>query len=126
MTNELQTAIVKVWSGEARASYDSILAEDPDEYELEIVGEDTYYVPHEDHAVLAENIEHHGTYALAVEADEPVELVVQTSDHYHDTIDGFEQGRPVEGGLLYGPDRDAEPFQCEMWGAIRMRVEVRN
>lgn len=117
-------ATVKVWSGGPLADYDDILDVDPDEYRMEIVGEDTYYVPHEDHVVLAESIEHHGTYAFDVDCEEPVELHVETSDHYHDTVDGFERGNSIERGLLFRPDHGKEPFKTEIWGAIRMRVEV--
>lgn len=123
MRNETKYATVKVWSGGPRASYEDILDEDPDEYEMEIVGGDTYYVPHEDHVVLADSIEHHGTYAFDVDVGETVELHVETSDHYHDTIDGFERGSSIERGLLYRDGREQEPFQTEIWGAIRMRVE---
>lgn len=119
-----KTATVKVWSGRPRADYEDLLDEDPDEYEMEIVGEDTYYVPHEDHVVLADDIEHHGRYAFDVDADEAVELDVETSDHYHDTIDGFDRSDPIEQGLLFRPENsDEPPFKCELWGCIRMRVE---
>lgn len=125
-----RTVTVRVWSGGRRASSDDILDDDPDEYEMEVVPEDTYHVPHEDHVLLAENIDHHGTYAFHVDTDEPVRLVVQTNDHHHHPEDeGFERGRPVEGGLVFVPeghDRYAdEPFQCELWGRVRMRVEER-
>lgn len=123
MGQDTQYATVKVWSGDALAHYEDILGEEPDEYRMEVVTEDTHYVPHEDHAVLAESIDHHGTYAFDVECDAPVELHVETSDHYHDTVDGFERGASIERGLLYRPDSDAEPFKTEIWGAIRMRVE---
>lgn len=119
-------ATVKVWSGGPREDYGDLLEEEPDEYEMEIVGEDTYYVPHDDHVVLADRIEHHGKYAFDVDADEAVELHVETSDHYHDTIDGFERGNSIERGLLFKPENnDQPPFQTEIWGCIRMRVEER-
>lgn len=117
-------ATAKVWSGGPREDYDDLLNEEPDKYEMDIVGEDTYYVPHEEHVVLADRIEHHGKYAFDVDADEAVELHVETSDHYHDTIDGFERGNSIERGLLFRPDVDATPFQTEIWGCIRMRVEA--
>lgn len=118
-----QQATVKVWSGGALARYEDILNEEPDEYQMEVIGGDTYHVPHDDHAILAESIDHHGTYAFGVECDVPVELHVETSDHYHDTIDGFERGASIERGLRFRPDHGKEPFKTEIWGAIRMRVE---
>jgi hypothetical protein len=117
-------ATVKVWSGGPRDDYEELLEEGADEYEMEIVGEDTYYVPHEEHVVLADRIEHHGKYAFDVQTGEAVELHVETSDHYHDTIDGFERGNSIERGLLFRPDVDATPFKTEIWGCIRMRVEA--
>lgn len=120
---EQRTATVKVWSGGPIADYDDILDEEPDEYEMEIVDGDRYHVPHGEHVVLAEDIEHHGTYAFDLDADETVELHVETSDHYHDTVDGFERGNSIERGLQFKPDVDATPFKTEIWGAIRMRVE---
>ena len=116
-------AKVRVWSGGPREDYDDLLEQEPDEYEMEIVSDGTYYVPHDDHVVLADNIENHGRYAFGVEAAESVELHVETSDHYHDTIDGFDTGDSIERGLLFRPDVDATPFQIEIWGCIRMRVE---
>jgi hypothetical protein len=94
-------ATVRVWSGGPLDDYDEILNEDPDEYKLEIVNEGTYHVPHEDHVVLADRIDHHGKYAFDLAADETVELHVETSDHYHDTIEGFERGNSIERGLLF-------------------------
>jgi hypothetical protein len=121
--SELRMATVKVWSGGPLADYDDILNEKADEYEMEIVDVDTHHVPHSEHVVLAENIENHGRYAFDLDAEETVELHVETSDHYHDTVDGFERGYSIERGLRFKPDVDATPFKTEIWGAIRMRVE---
>jgi hypothetical protein len=92
---------------------------------VEIVGDDTAYVPHDEHVVLTEAIENHRKYAFAVDAPRPVTLLIHTSDHYHDTIDGFERGDPVEQGLRFAPDDDGDrpPFKTELWGAIRFRVD---
>lgn len=77
--------------------------------------------------MLAHDIDNHSKYALDVETDEVVILNVETNDSYHDPVGGFDDGRPVEGGLLYAPDghnlSSEEPFKTEMWGRIRMRVE---
>jgi len=118
-----RTATVCVWAGGPREDYDDLLADDPGTYELPVVAVDTYHVPHDDHAVLADRIDHHGKYAFFVDTDEAVALHVETSDHYHDTVDGFERGPSVERGLRYTPDDDKPPFKTELWGAIRMRVE---
>lgn len=118
---------VKVWSGSNSESYDEILDDSPTEYELDVVSTDTYHVPHDEHTVLADHIENHQKYAFYIDTDEVVELVVETSDSHHDPIGAFEQGRPLEGGLIYAPEGHAmheeTPFQVEMWGQIRMRVE---
>jgi len=127
MSNE--HASVKVWSGEKREDYDEILARDPDVYELAVYGNDTYHVPHEDHAVVADEMKNHGRYAFMVEdIGERVELIIETNDSYHRPKDAFTDTPPVEGGLPYWPEghpsRPSRPFQCEIWGRIRMRVEV--
>lgn len=125
---ESETVTVKVWSGARRASYEEILAEDPDEYEMEIVPEDTYYVPHDEHVVLADDIDHHGKYAFLVDTDRVVELHVETNDSYHSPVDGFDDGPAIERGLVYAPEghprHTEEPFKTEIWGRIRMRVEA--
>lgn len=122
-----QTVTVKVWSGSQRAPYEEILDEDPDEYEMDVVGEETYYVPHDDHVVLTEDIENHQKYAFHVETDRLVELHVETNDSHHSPVDGFDTSPSIERGLLYAPEghpRYTEtPFQTEIWGRIRMRVE---
>lgn len=118
-------ATVMVWSGGPRDYYEDILYDDPEEYEMEVIGEDTYHVPHEDHVELADRIENHRRYAFGMVAETPVKLIIETSDHYHDTIEGYSTGRPIEGGLLYRPENsDAPPFKVEIWGCIRMRVEA--
>jgi len=59
-----------------------------------------------------------------VEADEPVSLFIHTNDSYHDPDDW---GRPVEGGLVYGPDiREDRPFGCEVWGRVICWVSERD
>jgi hypothetical protein len=122
-----QTASVKVWSGGRHASAEALVEEeDPDVYEVAIHFTD-FHIPHHEHVVLADNIEHYGTYAFHVETEQPVELVVQTNDSYHSPEEGYREGRPVENGLLFTPEGHArhteEPFKCELWGRIRMRVE---
>lgn len=127
--SEPQHVTVKVWSGGNREDYDDIVARDPEEYELEVHGEDTYHVPHDDHAMVAEEMENHGRYAFMVAGiEEAVELHVETNDSYHQPKEGFNNGTAIERGLHYAPeghDRHPEtPFKCEIWGRIRMRVEV--
>jgi hypothetical protein len=120
------TATVRVWSGSASAYYDDILDDDPDTYDVP-VHEPWAYVPHDEHVVLADRMEHHGTYAFHVDTNEPVELIVETNDSYHAPKEGFTDGIPIERGLLFAPEghpRYSEaPFQCEIWGRIRFRVE---
>jgi hypothetical protein len=123
MTETADEATVKVWSGGRHATYDHILDEEPDVYEVDVFGEDTYHVPHEDHVHLAEDIDHHGTYAFDVECESDVQLIVETNDSFHAPVDGFTDGRPIEGGLRYEADSEVPPFKCEIWGRIRMRVE---
>jgi len=119
------TVTVRVWSGAAAASYDDILDEDPDSYEVPV--HQAGYVPHGEHVVLADRMEHHGTYAFHVDTDGPVELIVETNDSYHAPKEGFTDGIPIERGLLFVPEDDGRyteaPFQCEIWGRIRFRVE---
>lgn len=124
----MDTVTVVVWAGSPNELYEDIVGREPDRYEMDVVGKDTYYVPHEDHVQLADYIEHHGKYAFTVETEEmPVILTIETNDSYHSPVDGFDNGRPIEGGLLFAPEghpsHNEEPFQCEMWGRIRMRVE---
>ena len=120
---------VKVWSGGKNEPYADILERDADEYVLKVHGEDTYYVPHDEHELLAEDMENHGRYAFMVEdLNQPVALYVETNDSYHSPVEGFEVGDAIERGLVYAPEghprHSEEPFQVEMWGRIRMRVEV--
>lgn len=129
-SNEQPTVTVKVWSGERFADYDTILDEDPTEYQIKVVPEDTYLVPHDDHVVLADDMEHHGMYAFHVETDDVVELHIETNDSYHSPKEGFRQGYSIERGLVFAPaghNRHTEtPFKTEIWGRIRMRVEENN
>lgn len=122
-----ETVTVKVWSGPTYRSYEELLEESPTEYEMDVIPTDSYYVPHDEHTILADHIENHQKYAFYIDTDEVVELIVETSDSHHDPIEDFEQGRPLEGGLIYAPEDHAmyeeTPFQVEIWGQIRMRVE---
>lgn len=121
-------ATVRVWEGHKRTGYDTLLDTEPDEYEMPIVPADTYYVPHDEHTVLADRIETHRRYAFHVETPEPVVLYVETNDSHHAPVDGFTDGPAVERGLRYVPETDNrhtdEPFKVELWGRIRMRVEA--
>jgi hypothetical protein len=124
--SETKQVTVKVWSGSSIARYGDILADAPEEYDLEVHPREGY-VPHHEHAVVADDISNHGAYAFDVETDETVTLIVETNDSYHSPKDGFTDGRPIEGGLTYVPEghprHEEEPFKCEVWGRIRMRVE---
>lgn len=127
-TDGEDTVTVKVWDGSRRDDYEEIVAGDPSEYEMPVVGEGTYFVPHDDHVVLSNDIENHRKYAFHVETDRPVELYVQTNDSHHSPVDGFTDGPAIERGLLYVPEDDSRytetPFKVDIWGRIRMRVEA--
>lgn len=133
---EPDTVTVQVWQGDRRTSYDDLLEEDPDVYEVPVVDHDGYGdLPSElanqrldgtgldgDRVVLADDIEHHGTYAFQIPNEQrPATLNVHSNDSYHDPYDW---GRPVEQGLTYHRADDAEPFQCEIWGRVMLWVEV--
>lgn len=126
-TESTDRVTVSVWSGATYESYEQILDTEPEEYEIEVTGSDTYFVPHEDHVVLADNVKNHQKYAFHVDTDDVVDLVIETSDSHHDPIGDFDSGRPIEGGLPYAPEGhglyEEEPFKTEIWGRIRMRVE---
>jgi len=127
LESNTETATVKVWSGPTRQSYDQLLEDDPDEYELEIQPEDKYYIPHDDHTVVDGHIENHQKYAFYMDVDESLTLIVETNDSHHSPKEGFEDGRPLEGGLVYVPEghprHETRPFKVEIWGRVRMRVE---
>lgn len=118
------TATVHVWQGDRRATYDDLLDEGPDEYEVPVAATDygrTYEVSDDARVMLADAIEHHGTYAFDVpDADRPLTLNVYTNDSYHDPE---EWGDPLERGLTYRAGDDAVPFQVELWGRVMLWVE---
>lgn len=122
MTDE--TVTVYVWQGSQFDSYDDLLEEDPDEYELPIANTEFgkyWELDDDERVVLTDDIDHHGTYAFDVPADSrPVTLNVHTNDSYHDEEDW---GQPAERGLDFLEEHDLEPFQCEMWGRIMMWVD---
>lgn len=70
----------------------------------------------------AESPDNHKYYAIDVECDEPVTLYVHTNDSLHSPDDWND---PVEGGLIFDPEDDYPPFECEMWGRVCMWVKSR-
>lgn len=119
---EDETITVHVWQGSRRTTYDDLLAEEPDVYELPpddpLVTES---LNDESRVLLAENIDHHGTYAFDVPNESrPATVNVHTNDSYHDPTDW---GRPIERGLTFYEPDDREPYKCEMWGRILLWVE---
>ncbi|ADB63947.1 hypothetical protein Htur_5060 (plasmid) [Haloterrigena turkmenica DSM 5511] len=119
-----ETVTVHVWQGGRLDSYDELLERDPDVYEVPIAETEfgkVWEVGDDERVMLAESIDHHGTYAFDVPTDErPATLNVHTNDSYHDREDW---GDPVERGLEYREGDDYEPYQCEMWGRIMMWVD---
>ncbi|WP_302083519.1 hypothetical protein [Salinibaculum rarum] len=121
-----RTVTVKVWEGSQFDSADELVnQENPDEYELPVV--DLEYgvldaLSDDARVILADDIDHHGTYAFLVESDSnDVVLNVHTNDSYHDPTDW---DNPIERGLTYRSDEDdIPPFKCELWGRIMMWVE---
>lgn len=124
MTQE--TVDVKVYSGSSWDSYEEIESQGPDVYTLSPAETDygrVFEVPSEKRVVLSDEIEHHGTYAFNVDTEQKTVLNVHTNDSYHDPTDW---GKPIERGLLFDGETDAEPFGCELWGRIMFWVEVEN
>lgn len=114
------TARIEVYDG----YHDHVPRRDP-QWSVEVdVYTDDYWggsprsPPHDaDTAYLSERIEYHsGAVSFHVDTDTPVWLFVHTNDSYHDPDDW---NRPVEHGLVYGPDIDeSAPFGCEVWGRV--------
>jgi|GEM_PF-621689 len=121
---EHDTATVHVWQGGQFASYEDLLDEDPDEYELPLAETEfgkAFEVSNDERELLAENIEYHGTFAFDVPNDErPVTLNVHTTDSYHNQEDW---GKPIERGLTFHEEDAYEPFKTEIWGRIMMWAE---
>ncbi len=119
-----ETATVHVWQGDRFASYDELLDAEPDEYEVPVADTEfgrTYEVSDDARVMLAESIDHHGTYAFDVpDAERPLTVNIHTNDSYHDPE---EWGDPIERGLTFREPDDAPPFQVELWGRIMLWVE---
>lgn len=69
----------------------------------------------------AEDLHNHKYYAIDVEADERVTLMVYTNDSVH----APDWNGPVEGGLIFDPKDDYPPFECELWGQVMMWAKQR-
>lgn len=119
-----ETATVHVWQGDQFTSYDELLDEDPDEYEVPIADTEfgrTHEVSDDERVLLAEDIDHHGTYAFDVpDAERPLTVNVHTNDSYHNAE---EWGDPIERGLTFREPDDYEPFKTELWGRVMLWVE---
>lgn len=133
--DQTDTVPVHVWQGDRYTSYDDLLEEAPDVYEVPVVEPHRGKLPAAtanqildgtgldgDRVVLADDIEHHGTYAFQIPNEaRPATLNVHSNDSYHDPYDW---GRPIEQGLTYHEADDADPFKCEIWGRVMLWVEV--
>lgn len=117
------TVAVHIWQGSSFDSYDTILSDEPDVYEMPVADPEfgnTWELSDDERHLLADNIDHHGTYAIDVpNEDRPVTVNIHTNDSYHDPEDW---GKPIERGLTFHEADGLEPFQCEMWGRIMMWV----
>ena len=122
-----RTVPVEVWQGGRSENADELVNnKEPDTYELEVHHKHAS-VPHDDHVLLAEDVEHHGTYAFRIVPEQgPVELVVQPNDSVHSPPDGFTDNPPIERRFKFYPVDDGRytdtPFKCKIWGRIPMRV----
>ena len=121
---ERDTVAVHIWQGSRFDSYDTILSDEPDVYEIPVADLEfgkPYELSDSERVLLAEEIEHHGTYAIDVpNEDRPATVNIHTNDSYHDPEDW---GTPIERGLTYHEMDDYEPFQTEIWGRIMVWVE---
>lgn len=119
-----ETVEVYIWKGNQFDSYDTILSYDPDIYEIPVAKLEYgkhWELSESEKVTLAEDIDHHGTYAIDVpNKSRPVTVNIHTNDSYHDPEDW---DKPIERGLYYHKKDDAKPFQIEMWGRIMMWVE---
>lgn len=117
------TVTVKVWETEGYGSYDGLLEEEPDEYQMPVVETEfgrNYEAGRGDRVMLATDIRNSRKYAFDVETNEKVRLRVNTNDSYHDPEDW---DGPIEGGMLYGPEDDYPPYKCQLYGRVMMWVE---
>lgn len=119
-----ETVTVHVWQGGRGDRYEDLLETDPDVYEVPVAETEfgmTVELSDDERVVLAESIDHHGTYAFDVPNDErPATVNVHTNDSYHNPE---EWGDPIERGLTFHEPDELEPFKTEIWGRIMLWVE---
>lgn len=119
-----ETVSVHVWQGGQFDTYDDILSEEPAVHDVPVA--ETDYGKHwelsdDEQVILADSIDHHGTYAFDVPNEERSAIVnVHTCDSYHSPYDW---GPPVERGLTFHEEDDHPPFQCELWGRVMLWVD---
>jgi len=118
------TVTVQVWQGRRTQKYETLLEQEPEEYELSVAATEFGRVFELDDAemdVLSEDIEHHGTYAFNVpNSERPITLNIHTNDSYHNPEDWSE---PIEQGLTFHDPDKREPFKTELWGRLVIWVE---
>lgn len=128
LDQDVGTATLEVYDGynDSVPSREPEWSEDVEIYRGTYLGSVPNVPPSDaDTAFLSEEIDYHsGPISIYADVDEPIWLFVHTNDSYHDPDDW---DKPVEYGLVYGPDikEIGGGFGCEIWGRVVMWVAER-